>query len=44
MHTRLAGDACREALGIQYDGEDEAQRLYRHDRSFSAGASLYRST
>ena len=35
MHTSLARDACRGALGIQYDGEDGVQRLSRHDRSLS---------
>ena len=33
MHTSLAGDACRETLGMEYDGEDGIQRLSRHDRS-----------
>ena len=33
MHTVLARDACREALGIQCDGENGVQRLSRHDRS-----------
>jgi uncharacterized protein (DUF2237 family) len=34
MHTSLLGMLAEELGEIQYDGEDEAQRPYSHDRSF----------